>query len=215
MQLYLQRAALRSELGDLEGSLADLGEAEALDPTGATYERQIELLGLLGRAQEGLALAEDYSTLAETPVAGRQLMATALMWAGETENGLAMLAEEAAKRPGDPALLNAHCWSAGIWQQVDEETLQVCTRAVEKSDWAAPALDSRAMAYFRLGRLDDARADLDAVLGKSPQLAESRYMRGIVRLAQGDSRGGREDIDLALRMKPSLARSYAAYGIKP
>jgi tetratricopeptide (TPR) repeat protein len=212
--LYYRRAAVRTELGDLEGSLADWREGEALGATGITYQAQIELLGLLGRADEGLALAEDFTDLAETPSQARQMDASAMMWAGDKQQALAVLAEEAAKRPGDPALLNARCWEAGIWQVADEDTLDACTGAVEKSDWSAPALDSRAMVYYRLGRLDEARADLDAVVRGSPSLAASRYMRGIVRLAQGDE-GGAKDIATALRMQPSLKRLYAAYGIEP
>ncbi len=212
--LYYQRAAVLTELGDLEGSLGDLRTAEALEAKGNSYASQIELLGLLGRAEEGVELAREYAPIAESGKDASQLMATALMWDGNFTEALAVLAKEAGLRPGDGELLNAQCWEAGIWAKIDNAMLDICTRAVEKSDWSSAALDSRAMAYFRLGRLSEARTDLDAVVSKSPQIAESRFMRGVVRLAQGD-KGGRDDIKLALHMRPSFARIYAAYGIKP
>ena len=213
-ELYYDRAAVRTELGDLEGALSDLREAEALDAKGESYGTQVILLGQLGRAAEAVELARDYALIAETAEEASRLMATALMWEGNSQEALDILAAESARRPGDPSLLNAQCWEAGIWQKVDGAMLDTCTRAVEKSDWSAMALDSRAMAYFRMGRYEEARADLDAALAKAPEMAESRFMRGVVRLAKGEA-GGREDVEAALRMKPSLAPLYTAYGITP
>jgi hypothetical protein len=69
------------------------------------------------------------------------------------------------------------------------------------------------MAYFRLGRLDDALADYDAALSGAPQLAPTLYMRGIVRAKKGDP-AGLDDIRQALRMAPNLAKQYARYGIE-
>ena len=60
----------------------------------------------------------------------------------------------------------------------------------------------------------EALADYDAVLTLSPDSHRSRYMRGITRLKMGD-KGGRQDIDLALRARPMLAREYAVWGFKP
>ena len=76
------------------------------------------------------------------------------------------------------------------------------------------ALDSRAMVQFRLGNYDAAITDLDAVLRLEPAIANSRYLRGVVRLKNGD-RAGREDIETALRMSPNLAEFYARHGVGP
>jgi Flp pilus assembly protein TadD len=76
------------------------------------------------------------------------------------------------------------------------------------------ALDSRAMVQFRLGNYDAAIADLDAVLRLAPAVADSRYLRGVVRLRRGDG-GGRDDIETALRMAPNLAGFYARHGVSP
>lgn len=212
--LYYRRAALRREVGDLKGALADYRAAEALEAKGNSYAAQIEVLGLLGRPEEGLAIAEDYRDLAKDPSDARRLDATARMWANDRQSALAILQEEVAKRPGDGNLLNGQCWEAGIWNLATENTLDTCNRAVQKSDWSSPALDSRAMVFYRLGRLEEAKADYDAVVKRSPFLFQSRYMRGVVRLALHDD-GGTKDIADALRMRPSLKALYAAYGITP
>jgi hypothetical protein len=69
------------------------------------------------------------------------------------------------------------------------------------------------MAYFRLGKLPEALADLNAALSGAPGLSNSLYMRGIVRTGMGDAEG-RKDIDQALRMSPSLRATYKRYGIE-
>ncbi|OYU73504.1 MAG: hypothetical protein CFE32_20725, partial [Alphaproteobacteria bacterium PA3] len=157
--LFLARAALRRELGDLAGALADTEEAEALQPDGSTYSDQIYMLGLLGRGADGMVLAEDFEAITKDRSVATQVMATALGWNGQAEEGLGLLDELIAQRPTDGSLLNALCWEAGIWGKMDMARLEACTKAVEKSDNAAAALDSRALAHFRLGHLAATKAD--------------------------------------------------------
>lgn len=212
--LYLTRASLRRELGDLEGALADLQLAEDLDPDGSTYPVQVEVLALLGQTEEGIALAEDYQAFADDPVAETSLLATAYGWAGSVEEGIDLLQTAIRRRPGDGTLLNALCWKAAIWDVVTEERLGTCVEAVEKSDYSAGALDSRALAHLRLGNLDAARADIDAALLAEPGLTPSLFLRGIIKIEQGKEDEGREDIALALAMNPSLEANYRAWGLK-
>lgn len=211
--LVLTRAGLRHELGDLAGALADLVEAETLEPDGSTYADQIDILALLGRADEGAVLAEDYAALTTEPVEAVSLMAHALGWQGAADEGLGLLEALAAKRPGDGTLLNQLCWQAAIWAKVDAERLETCTRAVEKSENSPGALDSRALAHFRMGNLAAARADADAALLAEPYQHETRLLRGIVLTAMGDTAAGKADIALALKLRPSLGATYKAWGL--
>jgi tetratricopeptide (TPR) repeat protein len=75
-------------------------------------------------------------------------------------------------------------------------------------------LDSRAMVSYRMGDYDAALKDLDSALELAPALSASLYLRGIVRLEQGD-KDGRTDVERALRMAPELAERYAAHGVAP
>lgn len=210
----LMRSGLRVELGDYDGALADLEQVEGQRADGSTYAQRVELLGLLGRHEEAATLVEDFEGFADESHDAAQLRASWLGWSGSGPEGLELLVDEIALRPGDGSLLNNACWHAGIWNLASEDTLALCVEAVESSDFSAPALDSRAMAYFRLGQYDKALRDFDAALAAAPGLAEPRYMRGITRLAMGE-REGRRDIEEALAMKPSLERQYKAYGIEP
>ena len=211
--LIVSRAGLRRELGDLEGALADLVEAEALQPDGSTYHDQIELLALLGRPEEGVVLAEDFEALTKERSDSAQMMATALGWKGAAEEGLDLLDGMVAQRPADGTLLNTLCWQAAIWSKMDGARIETCTKAIEKSENAANALDSRALAHLRLGNLAAAKADIDAALLAEPYQVESRLLRGIILTQMGD-KSGKDDIALALKMRPSLAATYKAFGLK-
>lgn len=211
--LYITRAGLRRELGNLDGALADLVEAETLEPDGSTYSDQIEILALLDRAGEGTTLAEDFSALTTEPVDAAVIMAQALGWQGDADAGLDLLDALAIKRPADGNLLGQVCWQAAIWAKIDEERLATCTRAVEKSENSPAVLDSRALAHFRVGNLAAALADADAALVASPYQHETRLLRGVIRKAMGDA-AGKDDIALALKMRPSLAAPYKAWGLE-
>ena len=119
-----------------------------------------------------------------------------------------------AGKPENSEVLNADCWFRGLFNVALDNAVGGCTRAVERADEPMAALDSRAMVQFRLGNYDAALADLDTVLRLAPAAAESRYLRGVVRLKAGD-REGREDIEKALRMAPHLAELYARHGVAP
>ncbi|MEO0906301.1 MAG: DUF3857 domain-containing protein [Pseudomonadota bacterium] len=211
--LYLRRAALHRELGNAEAALADLQLAEDLQPDGSTYFSQVEILARLGEPEEGLALAQDYSSFADDPVDEANLLASAYGWAGSVEEGIAILETAIRRRPGDGTLLNALCWEAGIWDVLNEDRMATCVDAVEKSDYSPAALDSRALAYLRMGDLKAARADVDAALLAEPSMTAPLLLRGIIKLREGDEKGGRADIDLALAMTPSMEANYRAWGL--
>ncbi|MEL6708054.1 MAG: DUF3857 domain-containing protein [Pseudomonadota bacterium] len=209
---YAFRAALKWETGDLEGALEDYRQAEDLQPDGSTYYVQVELLSLLGDHEEAMFLAKEFGDIVDQPVQEIELQANALGWAGSFDRGLEMLEDLQARRPGDGELLNSICWYVGTWDKMTTDRLNTCVQAVEKSNYSLNAIDSRAMAYFRLERYEEALADLNAVLLDQPAMAASRLLRGVVRVAKGDA-DGREDIDLALAMQPSLRATYGSWGL--
>jgi tetratricopeptide (TPR) repeat protein len=77
------------------------------------------------------------------------------------------------------------------------------------------ALDSRAMVYFRLGRMDDALADLNAALDIVPDMPAAVYLRGIVLSHRGDASGAKRDLDVARILSPRIAEDYDRWGVKP
>jgi tetratricopeptide (TPR) repeat protein len=210
--VYQRRAQLLLDTGDLDGALADAKAASELEPGLGTATLEAEMLAYAGKGEEAFELLSSQGGSAD------QLRDIALQLsdldalAGRPRDGLERLSDLLDQRPGDPDLLNANCYFRGTWQVDLEGLVDLCSEAVTQSDWSPPALDSRAMSYYRLGELDKALKDLDAALAANPEQTPSLYLRGVVRAAMGDG-GGQEDIRQALLRQPSLARFYARYGI--
>ena len=214
-QSYSDRAWVRLQLGDDEGVVSDIEAAAELDPEyGLAQQRQIAL-ALLGRGDESVTLADEYGVFLEDASVQAQQRAYALGQAGRIDEGRALLEEELEFTPSDANLLNASCWYDGIWNRVTEETVDRCTRAIEGMNNSVAALDSRALALFRLGRNDEALRDLDRVLTIDPEMQGSRYLRGVIRSHSGDADGAREDIGIVRWASPYTPRQYALWGLKP
>ncbi len=211
---YFSRANLLVRLGRSDDSLEAVRKAFELDPTPENALAEAQAMAEIGNVGEALELVDTYEDDFEDHFAAVVVKAQLLGMSGKAEQGLQLLDKLLVERPGDPEVLNNLCWHMSVWQVREDAMLAQCTRAVESGGWSPPVLDSRAMAYFRLGRMEDALADLNAALSGAPGLANSLFMRGIVRTKLGDAQGAK-DVALALRMNPGLKSTYARYGIEP
>ena len=215
VDLYLMRAGLRYDLGQNAAALADAEAARALDPANSdAITRVATLQSDQGKSAAALALVQervdlggkdrfDYlATKAEIQADG-----------GDVTGALATLDSAIAEKAGDPNLLNMRCWLKGTRSVGLDTALKDCTKAIELDDDPNAALDSRALVYFRLNRLDDALADLDAVIDAAPGQAGSRFLRGIVRKRSGKAAEGDADLRIARLLSPQIDRVYKRYGI--
>lgn len=213
---HLRRAGLLQATGQLDKAMADANAARELDP-GSTeaITSAIGLLGEKGQRTEALEMVEQ-----QIESAGKDrpdflaIKAELLADDGRAEEGLAVLDDAVAAHPGNPSLLNSRCWLKGTWKLALDTALKDCTRAIELSDNPAPALDSRAMVYFRLGRTEEALGDLNAALDSEPDMAAALYMRGVIRKAAGQA-GSDGDLAGARMMSPRIDAEYGKWGIKP
>ncbi|MGJ3629849.1 hypothetical protein AB5I41_29035 [Sphingomonas sp. MMS24-JH45] len=96
---------------------------------------------------------------------------------GQRDAALATLDGAIAAKPGNAELLNARCRRRDQQCRARRRParLHQGDRARRRADGLA---HSRAMIDDRLGRFDEALADLDAALDAAPNLAASRYMKG-------------------------------------
>ena len=78
----------------------------------------------------------------------------------------------------------------------------------------AVVLDSRALAYLKLGNLPAAIADYEAALAREPNLASALYGRGYAKSKAGDEMGGQADIAAAKALKADIVEEFERYGVK-
>ena len=208
------RAQLYRSLGRYEDEIADYRRAYDLEPENYTAFTLAERLAYAGKAEEALALLEELFVSDEEGPVYASTYAVVAGLAGRYEDAEAALADELADKPNDASLLNGICWYRGLFDRIEEDTLDICTRAIERANNSAPMLDSRAMVHYRMGDFDASLADFDSALELNPGLAPSIYMRGMVLEAKGE-KGGKDAVRTALRMAPELAETYGKHGIKP
>ena len=217
LDLYLLRAALHEEQGDMAAALADAEAARQLDPASIpAVLRVASLRSERGDLKSALALLDQRIELGgDTRQTYSEAKADLIGKFGDANEALKLVQGLMAEKPGMPTLLNLSCWIKGTRQLQLDSAAKDCTSALELSSNPYAILDSRALVSYRLGRYDDAMRDLDAVINAIPSMAESRFMRGVI-LARLDRKSeSAAELAIARRIQPRIDQIYARYGIKP
>ncbi len=213
---YRRRGWAYEELGNKKAAIADYRAALDQDPG------NIGGLGALTSVLADTGAKDEAVKLLDEKIANEgddmaqllSLKATALSRAGDVEGALAAIDAAIEKKPGNGQLRNNRCWIKGTMNVQLDTALTDCTRAIQLSDNSAMALDSRAMVYFRQGKLAEALADLDAALEQRPAASGSRFLRGVVKIRMGKAKEGQADIADARLLSPKVDADYARWGIK-
>ena len=217
VDLYLQRAEEYNALNDTAAALADAESARALDPSSdVAIDRVSNLRAERGDLPGAVALLDQRIALGGSMRnTYRETKAGVLAEYGNVTEAIALYDSLIAEKPGSPSLMNERCWAKGTRSVMLDTALKDCTSAIELSTDTGEALDSRAMVWFRMGKYDEAMADLDATLAATPGRAESRFMRSIVLTRLKRTAEASKELAVSRRIDPSVERHYARYGIKP
>lgn len=213
---YRRRAEMYEIVGKRPLALKDAEAAYALEPS--SPEAVTLLAELRQRSGDGagaLALVEPLLAAGgESYATYTELQAGLLADEGRTDAALALLDSAMVRKPGLPLLLNARCWIKGTRNVALDTALKDCTRAIELSDDPTAAMDSRAMVYFRLGRYDEALAEVDAVLARAPNIVSTRYLRSLILAKLGRTADAQTEAALARRLQPLVDEEFSRYGLK-
>ncbi|MDT8759490.1 DUF3857 domain-containing protein [Sphingomonas psychrotolerans] len=214
--LYLARSGVRQAFKDDEGALADAEAALALDASSTSAINQVAVLRFRkGERKAALALVGDrIAAGGKEELELIELQSQLLGEDGRAEEGVAVLDAAIKATPGKANLFNSRCWLKATTQIALDTALKDCTRGIEMAEQPASIYDSRAMVYYRMGRLEDALGDLNAALEVAPSQGASLYLRGVVRRRMND-KAGEEDLAAARLMWPRIDEDYARYGIEP
>ena len=214
---YIAHGSLAFALGDHATALADGEAALKLDSSAPGA------IGLIAAAEaergnlsRGTALYDERIALGGEDKSGLILAKAALIGEyGDPKEAIKLLEGQDAEKPGNPQILNAMCWTRATRNFELDIALKNCTSAIELSSNTAPALDSRALVWFRMGRYDDALRDLDAVLLQVPALGPSRFLRGLILEKLGRKSEAQVELALARRLAPGVERDYVHFGLRP
>lgn len=213
---FLVRGLLLETMGEKEKAAADYEAALAIDPSSRPALTRLGLLQIdTGRKDAALAPIEEHVANAdEDKPDWLMVKAELLARANDAGGALAAIDQAIAVKSANAAFLNERCWIKGTLAVQLDTAIQDCTRAIELTENNADALDSRAMVYFRLNRMDEALADLDAALDRNPAAAPSLYLRAVIERKMGRTRDAENDAADARMISPRIDEEFARWKIK-
>lgn len=214
--ILLNRAVLLEAMGEKDKAASDYHAVLGIDPSSKAALTRLGLLQIdAGQKDAALAPIEQHLESADEDkpdweAAKAELMARA----GDADGAIAAINEAIAVKSANAVFLNQRCWIKGTLAVQLDSAIQDCTRAIELAENNTAALDSRAMVYFRLNRLDEALADLDAALDRNPTAAASLYLRAAIERKMGKTHNADEDAANARLIAPRVDEEYARWKIK-
>jgi tetratricopeptide (TPR) repeat protein len=212
----LLRASLLEDMGQKAKAAADLQAVLGLDPSSKVALTQLGLLQIdAGRKDDALAPIDQHLESADEDKPDWEgAKAELLARAGDADGALAAIDKAIAVKSANAQFLNQRCWIKGTLAVQLDSALQDCTRAIELTEDNTAALDSRAMVYFRLNRLSEALADIDAALDRNPVLPSSLYLRAAIERKMGKAESADKDAAAARLISPRIEEEYGRWKIK-
>ena len=114
--------------------------------------------------------------------------------------------------PKNAGYWNLACWARAISDQL-EQALKDCNESLRLRPNDSNTIDSRGLVYLKLGQIDKAIADYEAVMKLDPKAASSLYALG---MAKNKKEAGSGDADLAAAkvLNAKIDETFAGYGVK-
>lgn len=241
-QNHYQRGIIYFEDGQFKSALQDFNTALTLQPDDIqAHMARAELLQShpdAGTADAVPVAKSDLDAVSRlaTPDASERLTAGVLYGRlGDYSEAVGQIEQWLSHHPlkGDQATgLNSLCWLRATGNRDLQEALDDCNRALNLRPHVAEAetgtligrtvasddpeiLDSRALVYLRLGRLEDAYHDYASALQINPRLPTSLYGRGLAELRLGAKAQGQDDLAAAEKLDSGVAERFARMGLTP
>ncbi len=212
----LLRAIMLVDVGQKAKAAADFQAVLGLDPSSKLALTQLGLLQIdAGRKDDALAPIDQHLESAdEDKPDWEAAKAELLARAGDSDGAIAAIDKAIAVKSANASFLNQRCWIKGTLSVQLDSALQDCTRAIELTENNVAALDSRAMVYFRLNRMSEALADVNAALDRNPMEASSLYLRAAIERKTGKAASADTDAASARLLSPRIDEEYARWKIK-
>jgi tetratricopeptide (TPR) repeat protein len=134
---------------------------------------------------------------------------------GQYELAVADYDQAIRLKPNDGAALVNRCWTRAVMGSSLDNALEDCTEALKLKQDNAVTFDTRALVELRMGKYQEALADYERALQKSPKLASALFGRGIVELRTGNAARGEADLAAAEAAKPGTIQRFGGYGVTP
>ncbi|GLQ48425.1 hypothetical protein GCM10007862_34760 [Dyella lipolytica] len=180
----LLRAQFRIAHKDRTGAAADVTAASALAPAGSSQARSIATLYIqLDQPAAALPILDD--------------------WIRLHSNNDAMLG----------SALNERCWARGLNNQMLDDALSDCRKAIKRDGENPAYIDSLGMVQLRLGHYSESIKAYQQAVARNPRSAWSRYGLGLAKIRNGQTDAGKADLVAARALDPEIDARATKFGL--
>jgi len=179
----LLRAGIRLQRKDREGAAGDVATASILVPAGSA---------------QAIALAELYIGL-EQPAAALPLL----------DDWIRLHDDDASLGQA----LNLRCWARGLSNQMLDDALKDCRKAIHRDGESPSYLDSLGLVEFRLGHYAESIIAYQQSIAANTRFAWPHYGLGMAELRNGQADAGSADLAAARALDPQIEAHAVRYGL--
>ena len=200
-----------------DAALTDLNKSLSMDPK--------NLDALLLRASLHLAHKDRTSAEADVtaasvlPPAGSpqaRMIATLYVELDQPGSALPYLDDWIRLHRNDAELglaLNERCWARALSNQMLDEALKDCRKAIDRDGDIAAYLDSLGLVQLRLGHYAESIKAYQQALTHAPHSAWSHYGLGLAEIRSGQTDAGHADLVAARALSSTIDERAGKYGL--
>jgi tetratricopeptide (TPR) repeat protein len=214
---YLALARAQAAVKQPEAALTDLDKSLGLDPNNAD--------ALLLRAEYRLwqkdrtgAVADVTAASTLVPVGSMQAFSLADMYIRLEQPAAALpVLDDWIRLHDDDArlgsALNKRCWARSLSNQMLDDALKDCRKAIHRDGENPAYLDSLGMVELRLGHYSESIKAYEQCIAAHSGFAWSRYGLGLAKIRNGQTDAGNADLAAAHAIDPQIEVLASKYGL--
>jgi clan AA aspartic protease (TIGR02281 family) len=200
-----------------DAALADLDKSLSLDPKSVDALLLRAQLRFVHKDRTG-ATADVTAASALAPAGSRQarLIASLYVQLDQPAAALPLLDDWIRLHINDAmlgAVLNERCWARGLSNQMLDDALKDCRKAIKRDGENPAYLDSLGMVQLRLGNYPESIKAYEQAVAQNPRSAWSRYGLGLAKIRNGDKAAGNADLAAARAINPDIEVRAVKYGL--
>ncbi|MGH8156763.1 MAG: aspartyl protease family protein [Rhodanobacter sp.] len=214
---YLARARARVADKQPDAALADLDKSLSLDPKNVDALLLRAELRFAHKDRTGAATdVTAASALAPAGSAQARSIAGLYIQLDQPVAALPMLDDWIRLHINDAMLgsaLNERCWARGLSNQLLDDALKDCRKAIRRDGENPAYLDSLGLVQLRLGHYAESIKAYEQAVTQMPRNAWSRYGLGLAKIHSGQTDAGNADLVAARALDPKIEARAAKYGL--
>ena len=214
---YLARARAHATDQQPDAALIDLDKSLSLDPKNVDALLMRAELRLKHKDRTGAtADVTAASTLAPAGSMQARLIAGLYIQLGQPAAALPMLDDWIRLHSEDALLgaaLNERCRARGLSNQMLDDALKDCRKAIRRDGQNPLYLDSLGMVELRLGHYPESIKAYEQAVAQRPRSAWSRYGLGLAKIRSGQTDAGHADLAAARALDPEIDARVGKYGL--